>query len=176
MLAKHALVVGAGTMGLLLQQLLLRAGAASVTAVDRQASRLRAAKQLGADVVAADLADLGDERFEVCVDATGAPAAIEGAFDRLQRGGTLLLFGVANAGLSMTLSPFRIYNDELAVVGSMAVLHSFGEAVDLLGSGAVDPEPLLATAPFPLAGFTGALDAVRAGRGVKVQVDPTSGV
>ncbi len=173
-LAKRVLVVGAGTMGLLLQQLLLRAGAASVTAVDRQASRLEAAKHLGAEAVATDLAELGDERFDICVDATGAPAAIEGAFDRLERGGTLLLFGVANADVSTALSPFRIYNDELTVVGSMAVLHSFGEAVDLLATGAVDPKPLLATDPFPLDGFTDALDAVRTGRGVKVQVDPTA--
>jgi len=47
------------------------------------------------------------------------------------------------------VSPFRVYNDELTIVGSMAVLRSFGAAVDLLASGAVAPGPLLGE-PLPL--------------------------
>ena len=46
---EDVLVMGAGTMGLLLMQLLNRAGARSVSVVDRKASRLDAATATGED-------------------------------------------------------------------------------------------------------------------------------
>jgi threonine dehydrogenase-like Zn-dependent dehydrogenase len=61
-------------MGLLLQ-LLNRAGARSVSVVDRKAARLQAAKALGAVGVAEDVAALDRGAFGVAVDATGAPPA-----------------------------------------------------------------------------------------------------
>ncbi|GAA3732597.1 NADPH2:quinone reductase [Spinactinospora alkalitolerans] len=167
------LLIGAGTMGLLLQQL-LQQGGARVTMVDRNADRLKIAAGFGAHATATDTADLGDERFDAAVDVTGAPPAIEAAFASLRRGGRLLIFGVAADDARVDLSPFRIYNDEITVVGSMAVLNSYGAALDLLASDAVQTGPLLSHA-LPLAEFPAALDLMRAGAGVKVQVAPSDG-
>ncbi|HEX4062770.1 MAG TPA: alcohol dehydrogenase catalytic domain-containing protein [Streptosporangiaceae bacterium] len=167
-LGEDVLLMGAGTMGLLLLQLLNRAGARSVTVVDRQPARLTAATAAGAGSVTTG-ADGLERRFGVAVDATGAPAAIETAFDSLERGGRLLIFGVTSGDATVTLSPFRIYNDEITIAGSMAVLNSFGAAADLMAAGAVDTAPLLGT-PYPLDRFGDALAAVRAGDGIKVQV------
>ncbi|WP_461144836.1 zinc-dependent alcohol dehydrogenase family protein [Salinifilum aidingensis] len=163
------LVTGAGTMGLIMQQLLQRSGAA-VTVVDRNAERLGRARELGARTVAGDIAEL-DERFEAAIDCTGAAPAIEGAFDALDRGGRLLVFGVAAEQARVQLSPFRIYNDELTIVGSMAVLHSYGRALELVGSGAVDTDALV-TDTLPLERFDDALARMRAGTGLKIQVTP----
>jgi 2-desacetyl-2-hydroxyethyl bacteriochlorophyllide A dehydrogenase len=171
-LSQDVVLTGAGTMGLLLLQLLNRAGARSVSVVDRKASRLETAKTLGAAEVGQDVAALG-RRFGVAVDATGAPAAIEAGFSALERGGRLLVFGVTGGDAAVSLSPFRIYNDELTVLGSMAVLNSFGAAADLMAAGAVDTAPMLGP-PFRLAEFAGALASVRAGEGIKVQVAPAS--
>ncbi|HEY0453788.1 zinc-dependent alcohol dehydrogenase family protein [Actinophytocola sp.] len=164
------LVIGAGTMGLLMQQLLQNAGAV-VTVVDRDTSRLGRATDLGARAVAGDVTELDGERFDAAVDATGAAPAIEAAFDSLRRGGRLLVFGVAPAEARIALSPFRIYNDEITVVGSMAVLHSFGRALDLVATGAIDSAPLL-THTLPLEEYPAALDLMRSGAGLKVQVLP----
>ncbi len=164
------LVVGAGTMGLIMQQLLQRAGA-HVTMVDRNTSRLGRAKDLGAVAVASDVKELDDEKFDAAADCTGAAAAIEAAFDSLQRGGRLLVFGVAPAEARVALSPFRIYNDEITVVGSMAVMNSFGAALDLVADGAVDTGALL-TDTLPLEQYPDALALMRSGAGLKVQVLP----
>jgi NADPH2:quinone reductase len=145
--------------------------AASVTVVDRKASRLRAAEALGAAAVADDVAATGRGPFALAVDATGAPAAIEAAFRSLDRGGRLLIFGVASGDAEVSLSPFRIYNDEIQIIGSMAVLNSFGTAAGLMAAGAIDTGPLLGT-PARLDEFGDALARVRAGEGVKVQVAP----
>lgn len=165
------LLTGAGTMGLLLLQLLRHAGAGTVSVVDRKASRLEAAKAVGADSVATDVAELDRAAFGVVVDATGAPAAIEAGFSVLDRGGRLLIFGVTSGDATVSLSPFRIYNDEITVLGSMAVLNSFGAAAGLMAAGAIATTPLLGE-PFGLAGFPAALASVRAGEGIKVQVAP----
>ena len=82
-LGEDVLLIGAGTMGLLLLQLLNRAGARSVTVVDRKAARLQAAKAVGAASVAEDVAAPDRREFAVAVDATGVPAAIEAAFGSL---------------------------------------------------------------------------------------------
>ncbi|MEV7555379.1 zinc-dependent alcohol dehydrogenase family protein [Amycolatopsis sp. NPDC089917] len=164
------LVVGAGTMGLIMQQLLQRAGA-QVTVVDRNTARLSRAMDLGAVAVAGDVKDLDDEKFEAAADCTGAAPAIEAAFDSLQRGGRLLVFGVAPEEARVALSPFRIYNDEITVVGSMAVMNSFGAALDLVANGAVDTGALL-TDTLPLEQYPDALALMRSGAGLKVQVIP----
>jgi 2-desacetyl-2-hydroxyethyl bacteriochlorophyllide A dehydrogenase len=170
-LGQRVLIIGAGTMGLLLLQLLLRSGAASVTIVDRKPARLDVARALGASNVAQEVAAADAGRFAVAVDATGAPSAIEAAFGSLDRGGRLLVFGVASGDASVSLSPFRIYNDEITILGSMAVLNSFGEAVDLMAAGAIDTAPLLGS-PVSLDQFPEALARVRNGDGIKVQVAP----
>jgi 2-desacetyl-2-hydroxyethyl bacteriochlorophyllide A dehydrogenase len=164
-------LAGAGTMGLLLLQLLVHSGAGPVTVVDRVSGRLEVARKFGAAQTASDLKELADERFEVAVDATGVPAVVDGVAGLLDRGGRLLVFGVTPAEATMSLSPFRVYNDEITVTGSMAILRSFAPAVELISGGAIDPRPLLSP-PLPLTEFGEALRRVRAGQGIKWHVKP----
>jgi 2-desacetyl-2-hydroxyethyl bacteriochlorophyllide A dehydrogenase len=169
---EHHLIYGAGTMGLLMAQLAVRSGAASVSVVDLNEERLAVATRLGASHVAVH-ADLFDHPggWEVVVDCTGAVRAIEDGLTRVRPGGTFELFGVAPAGATATFSPFRIYRDEIRIVGSMAVLHSFGRAVDLLAAGAIDADTMISHR-FPLDGYAEAIDTFRAGTGRKLQVYP----
>lgn len=164
-------VVGAGTMGLMMLQLLLHAGAGPVAVVDRVSERLEVARKLGAAQAVTDADALDQARFGVAVDATGVPEAIEAAIGLLDRGGRMLVFGVSPAEAAIGVSPFRVYNDEITITGSMAILRSFGQAVDLLASGAVDPRPLLGE-PLPLERWGEAVDRVRAGQGIKWHIRP----
>jgi len=164
-------VIGAGTMGLLLLQVLLVSGAGPVAVVDRVSERLEVARKLGAEVAVTSAEALEGERFEVAVDATGVPQAIESAIGLLDRGGRLLVFGVSPAEAAIRVSPFRVYNDELTITGSMAILRSFGQAVDLLASGAVDPR-LLLSEPLPLEEYGEAVHRVRTGQGIKWHIRP----
>jgi 2-desacetyl-2-hydroxyethyl bacteriochlorophyllide A dehydrogenase len=170
------LVTGAGTMGLLLLQLLHQGGAASVTVVDRNERRLELARSLGAADVETDLDALKrghPDGFDCVVDATGVPVVIQKGLEAVRRGGKLMMFGVAPQEARIEVSPFQIYNEEITLVGSMAVLYTFVQAIELLRSGGVKTEPLL-TDTFPLDEFEEALAAMRAGQGVKVQVLPNS--
>jgi 2-desacetyl-2-hydroxyethyl bacteriochlorophyllide A dehydrogenase len=165
------LITGSGTMGLLLLQVLTHGGAASVTVVDRNERRLEVARSLGADAVETDVGAVTGDGFDIVVDATGVPAVVQQGLDLVRRGGKLMIFGVAPEEARVEISPFRIYNDEITVVGSMAVLYTFVQAIELLRTGTVATEPLL-THTFPLDGFEDALASMRAGEGIKVQVLP----
>lgn len=168
------LIVGAGTMGLMLLQLALRGGASRVSVADLNPERLARAERLGATSTDTDLEQLAEEEplgFDCVIDATGVPAAMEKAFDAVKRGGKLLIFGVAPDEARVSLSPFRIYNDEITVLGSMAVLHSFAPAVDLITNEAFNAEALL-THALPLEEYPTALKMVRRGEGLKTQVTP----
>jgi len=168
------LIVGAGTMGLILLQLALRGGASKVAVVDLNMQRLELAKKLGASDVQIDIYKVLENEplgFDCVIDVTGVARAIEGAFAAVKRGGKFMVFGVAPSEARISLSPFRIYNDEITVLGSMAVLYSFGPAVNLLSSGAIDTAVMLTTA-LPLEDFPNALGMVRRGEGIKTQIVP----
>ena len=82
------------------------------------------------------------------------------------------MFGVSAVDQRVRLSPYRIYNDELTIVGSMAVLHSFGPALELMAAGGISTDIYLQVPPRPLEAYEEALQAVRNGEGIKIQVDP----
>ncbi|WP_431041401.1 zinc-dependent alcohol dehydrogenase family protein [Streptomyces sp. P1-3] len=171
-LGSHYLIYGAGTMGLMMLQLAVGAGAASVSMVDLNTDRLEVARKLGADAAATG-ADAFDrpQGWEVVIDCTGAVPAIEDGLSRVRRGGTFQQFGVAPSEAKAAFSPFRVYNDEITIVGSMAVVHSFGRAVELMGKGVLDAATMI-THSFALEDFGDALQTFRGGHGRKIQIRP----
>ncbi len=167
-LADHMLIYGAGTMGLMLCQLASSLGAGSVSVVDRNADRLPRAAALGADFTATSAAELDRPGgWEIVIDATGAAPAIEDGLTRGRRGGTFLLCGVAAADATATFSPFRVYNDEVRIIGSMAVLHSFERAARLLERGVIAGDTML-THTFGLDDHADAVAAFHGGEGLKI--------
>ncbi len=170
--ASEWLIYGAGTMGLLLAQLARENGASLIEMVERNPKRHELAKRLAADRVAVSADELDRPRgWDIVIDATGVVAAIEDGLKRVARGGTFLVFGVANADASASFSPFRVYNDEIRIVGSMAVLHSFERALALLVKGVVDCDAMV-TNRFSLESYPSAIETFLAGTGLKVQVTP----
>jgi 2-desacetyl-2-hydroxyethyl bacteriochlorophyllide A dehydrogenase len=171
-MGEHYLIYGAGTMGLMMAQLAPRAGAASVTVVDRNPARLDAARAVGLERVALS-ADETDHRsgWDVVIDCTGVVAAIEDGLNRVRRGGVFQQFGVAAVDARARFSPFGVYNDEITVVGSMAVLASYARAVEMFAANALNADQMVSHA-YTLEDYGEALEAFRAGTGRKLQIRP----
>lgn len=166
------LIYGAGTMGLLLAQLAKDSGAGQLDMVERNPKRHAQATRLAADRIAVSADELDrPQGWDVVIDATGVVPAIEDGLKRVARGGTFLMFGVASADATATFSPFKVYNDEIKIIGSMAVLHSFERALTLLAKGVIDSEAMI-TNRFKLDEYSSAIDTFLAGSGLKVQVAP----
>ncbi|AIR97717.1 zinc-dependent alcohol dehydrogenase family protein [Streptomyces glaucescens] len=171
-LGAHVLVYGAGTMGLMMLELAKRTGAASVDVVDVNPSRLETARRLGVSAAATTPDELDrPQGWDVVVDATGNAAAIQDGLDRVAKAGTFLQFGVADYATRVTIDPYRIYNQEITITGSMAVLHSFERAAELFANGVLDPEILISDR-IPLDRYPEALARFAAGEGRKIVVVP----
>jgi threonine dehydrogenase-like Zn-dependent dehydrogenase len=108
----------------------------------------------------------------VVIDATGNAAAIQDGLGRVAPGGTFLQFGVASPHATVEIAPYAIYNREITITGSMAVLHSFERAADLFAAGAIDWRAFV-TAQRPLDEYGDALAAFARGEGIKTQLLPT---
>jgi len=167
----HVLVYGSGTMGLIMAQLATRAGAASVTIVDLNTERLETAAECGIDLryTSADGADR--DKWDVVIDCTGNIKAIEDALTRVKPAGYFQDFGVAPADKMAQFSPFRVYRGEITIVGSMAVHNSFGRAVEMFESGAINAKAMTSHS-FTLDDYETALDMFRKGTGRKLQIRP----
>lgn len=170
-MGEHYLIYGAGTMGLLMAQLAPRAGAASVTIVDLNESRLEAAREVGIENVYSSADDADRDQWDVVIDCTGVIRAIEDGLPRVKAGGTFQHFGVAPAEAKAGYSPFRVYRDEISIVGTMAVLNTFGRAVEMFEAGAIKSAPMISHS-FSLDDYSEALEKFRKGTGRKLQIRP----
>jgi 2-desacetyl-2-hydroxyethyl bacteriochlorophyllide A dehydrogenase len=171
-LGSHVLIYGSGTMGLMMLELAKRTGAASVDMIDLNEERLVTARQLGCSATAASADELERPRgWELVVDATGVGAAIQDGIGRVAPGGTFLQFGVSSYDTRVTIEPYRIYNKEITITGSMAVLHSYERAADLFATGVLNPDIFISDR-LPLEDYAKALERFRQGIGRKIQVIP----
>ncbi|MBA2946885.1 zinc-binding dehydrogenase [Streptomyces himalayensis] len=172
-LASRVLIYGAGTMGLMMLQLAKATGAASVDVVDINAERLATARQLGcsSSAASADELDRPTYGWDLVIDSTGNAKAIQDALGRVGKGSMYLQFGVADYATQATVEPYRIYNQEITITGSMAVLHSFERAADLFATGLIDPDVFISDR-LPLASFPDAITRFQAGVGRKLQIQP----
>ncbi|MGW7089934.1 zinc-dependent alcohol dehydrogenase family protein [Streptomyces sp. NPDC054871] len=171
-LGAHVLIYGSGTMGLMMLELAKRTGAASVDVVDLNPDRLATARQLGVSGSAAGADELDrPQGWDIVVDATGNANAIQDGLGRVAKAGTFLQFGVADYATRVSIDPYRIYNQEITITGSMAVLHSYERAAELFAGGVLDPDVFISDR-MPLAAYPEALERFASGVGRKIVVLP----
>jgi threonine dehydrogenase-like Zn-dependent dehydrogenase len=171
------LILGAGPIGQLHLQTSRANGAAAVTVVDTVEAKLDLARRFGAaHTVVADNAL--DERlrkiarwgFDVVIDATGNPKAIQGAMPHLANGGRLLLFGVCAPDATIELKPFDVYRRDLEIIGSFAIRRTYDRAFKLMENGVVRVRELISEA-LPVEDTVRGIETLKQGRaGMKLQV------
>ena len=151
-----ALVVGAGTIGVLTLQALRAAGCKQVFVSDVDATRLKMAKELGAaDVLLADkdvtgqiLQRTGGIGVDVAIEAVGRNETVNAAIASVRKGGTVVLVG--NISPEVTLPLQKVVTRQIRLQGSCASAGEYPEAIKLMASGAIRVKPLI-TAIAPLA-------------------------
>ena len=153
-------------------ELAKRNGAASVSIVDINESKLETARILGIDHATSDVKSLNQPRgWDVVIDCTGVAKAIQEALSHVMPGGIFLQFGVAHEKAKVEIEPFWIYNKEITIAGSMAVLHTFDRAVDLFSSNVLNPKVMISDR-FALDDYEAALTAFKSGKGRKIIITP----
>jgi L-iditol 2-dehydrogenase len=168
------LVLGAGPIGLMLVRLASRAGAARIVVVEPNERRRALADGYGATHVAdvgeaAELiADLTQGRgVDVALEASGSVVALQQAFELLGAGGRLVIFGVSSPAARISISPHRVFAQELTIVGSLINPYAHRRALALLPS--LDLGGLI-THTFPLGDIHQAIETAASGEALKVQI------
>jgi L-iditol 2-dehydrogenase len=153
--ARAAVVVGTGTIGLLVLQALRAAGAQRVLALDVDEGKLALARKLGADVTidakradaVAEVRRLTEGGAEVALECVGATEPIKTAVASVRKGGSVVLVGNIAPAIELPLQ--QVVSGELTLLGTAASSGEYPRAIELLRSGAVDVRPLItATAPL----------------------------
>ncbi len=146
----RVLLFGAGAMGQQLIQALKMTGASELVVVDLDPAKLKMALDWGATkAVLSD--DLGTELntasypngFDIVVDATGVPSVIETAFEYLGKTAKYLQFGVTAQGVKVNLDPFKLYNKDWTLLGSMAINYTFLPAYHWVKEGRIKLQHLI---------------------------------
>ena len=178
---RRVLVIGSGIAGLLHIQLAQAAGAARVIAVDINASRLDAAKKLGAYVALTPgddfidrLKDGNDGRLaELVIVSTGAVSAVGQAFSAVDRGGTILFFAPSDPGASIEMPFNELWRKEVTMTTSYAGSpRDITVAMELISSGKLNVIDMI-THRLPLEKTGEGFSLVaEAGDSMKVVIEP----
>jgi 2-desacetyl-2-hydroxyethyl bacteriochlorophyllide A dehydrogenase len=145
-----ALVLGLGTIGQQVVQVLRARGAARVIGIDLSALRLDAARELGAEAIDGEpgieqvLADaLGEgEEIGLVFECSGVPALATAALDAVRGGGTIVVLALYDD--PVTFNPTVLVQKELRLQGSIAYTsEDFADALELLRTGAARADTLI---------------------------------
>ncbi|CAG4895954.1 NAD(P)-dependent alcohol dehydrogenase [Paraburkholderia saeva] len=120
-------VFGAGAVGLSALMAAKIAGCTTLIAIDKVASRLDLAREVGAthviDAGAADavaaIRELTGTGVDYAVEATGVPAVMEQAISATGFNGCVVLVGVAGSSASVSFNPTELQNKGVQIKGSM---------------------------------------------------------
>ena len=176
-----AMILGAGTVGLLWAQMLSNSPCRLLIQSEIAAFRRAKANRLGANVVIDPTAEDLSERVaaelpdgvDFIIDATGEPAAIQQALPLLAKGGTFMIFGVCPAGSSISIDPFELYNKQAKIVASKMPPNTLDRSARMIESGRIDCHEIV-TGTFGLDKLPESVAAFNDHREtqVKVAIDP----
>ncbi len=165
---RSVLVLGGGTMGLLIAIVSQMSGAGSVTLADPAPAKHDIARRAGIGNVV-DPKSLGSESFDVVFEAAGVRAALEQAVSLVEKTGVLVQVGVHDEDAIVGFNPFKIYEHEIRIIGSNSCANKFQDAVDMMAD-IHERAAVLLGDPFPVWDFVAAVDSMVAGHAIKTQL------
>ena len=148
-IGEACVVVGAGNIGLLVIQVLRARGAGKIVAVDPEASKLKQALELGADLAVASPADApplvaeategrgADRSFEV----VGLAETLSTALRCTRKGGSVTMVG--NLAPQVHFAQQHAVTREIDLVASCASAGEYPACLDLIARGSVDVQALV---------------------------------
>jgi L-iditol 2-dehydrogenase len=176
---QNVVVSGPGPIGVFCGMLAqLRGAEVLLTGVEQDSeTRLPASERAG--LRTANLSEMsleehlrrsfGNREPDVWIESSGSVRALSSALEYVRPGGTILVVGLYAEELSF--SPTAAVRRELSLLFSYSCNYADYEvALDILGSGALEPGPLLST--YPLEDALEAFEAVGRGRTVKAILVP----
>lgn len=165
---RSVVVLGAGAMGLLSAIVFDHQGTGQVTIADPSPAKQAIARGAGIERAVAP-ADLEGMKFDIVIEAAGAGAALEQALRLVDKTGTLVQVGVHHEDAVAGFRPFKVYEDEIRIIGSNSCADRFPAAAELMPDLAARIEPLVRQ-DHSVWDFEAAVRAMAAGTSIKTQL------
>lgn len=187
----HALIFGAGTIGLVTLASLKQKGLQNIIVSDISEVRLEIAKKLGASetfnpLKDGEITDFIKEKYgtakslvwgpdlpnlQLVFECTGIAGIFKQGIENLAPDGKMVVLGTYSE--EVNVNPNTILNNRLNIKGSMSyTAKDFKESIDLVASGAIDVSPII-THHFPLSELPRAFEIQADSKvSVKVVIEP----
>jgi L-iditol 2-dehydrogenase len=178
---RKAMILGAGTVGLLWNQILRRSPITLLVQSEPIDMRRERARRLGADLVvnphnqnlAVEVREAAPDGIDYVVDASGDPQAVEEGIKLVAKGGTFMVFGVCPAEATARVNPHDVYQKEMRILSSKMPPYTLHRAAQMILAGLIDHEAIvtdtlgLPSLPEAIGMFESARD-----RQIKMAIDP----
>lgn len=174
------LVIGGGTIGLMMVQMARLCGASTVILSEPVEMRRKIGMEVGADAAIDPIHEdvpgrikeiCGRDGADVVIECVGKPFAVEQAFSAAGFAATILLFSVPGVDATVPLPLFDVYKKELHIVGSMINPDTHQRAVNLINSGRLELKKLI-THVYDLEHMDEAIHMQMSAESIKVVVHP----
>ena len=138
---EKVLIVGAGSVGVIFSMLLEKMFVAGdITLFEKDEKRAEyVEKNFNMKVVVGRISGM----YDLTIECSGSIEGFKACFEYVERGGTILQFGVVPKGEKTEISPFGIYKKEIRILGSYLNPFTMREAVRIIETGEFKFEKLV---------------------------------
>ena len=176
LIGNTALILGAGPIGLYFIMMLSKMGLKKIIVSETSAMRTEYAYRFGASIVVNPIQESLEKMVEsstvdgtdFSVDTVGC--LINESIDLTRKGGKILLFGM-NSSVQQTICQNTITRKDLTIMGNYASRFKFDDTLRLLESNMLPVDDMI-THILSLEEFSEGIELLRAGKAIKVLVDP----
>ena len=152
------LIIGDGTIALISATMAKTYKPKLIHMLGLKAGQNEIAKAAGVDLF---LTEATAEKYDLIIEAAGAPTRISAAIGQLVRGGTLLLLGYPGHQKTAAIVVDDVINGDLNIIGSFgSSLAAWEKTVAMFNSGELDLGYLV-THKFKLSDFNEAIEALK---------------
>lgn len=176
------LIVGAGSVGLLWNNMVKHSCTSSLCQVDIVPERVERAKTIGADAVELignpdlnrDFEKKYSDKFDIVVDCTGEGEGVKWGLNKVRPGGKFMIFGVCNHDVKVEISPFELLWNEISIITAKMPPKTLDKAVRLIESGIINTDEIV-TGQYGLKDVESCINKFRTSREteVKMMINPT---
>ncbi len=139
----NVLIIGGGTIGLLMLQLCRYYGVKKVSLIDLIKEKREIATSLGASNTYESINMITNEKYNKIIECVGKKKTCQDAIKICEETGTVLLFGLTKPEEEITIKPFDLFKRDLTITSSYINPNTIKKAIDILATGAINVEKLI---------------------------------
>ncbi len=144
-------VIGGGSIGLLMVQLVKNAGASKIILIEPDSYKQKLGIELGADhslspydeKILEEIEELTNSQVDVVIECVGNKDTVDYAIKLAGKGGKVVIFGLAPKDQNLTLNLQYLFQKELKIFNSFLNPFTFKPAIDLLINKKISVQKLL---------------------------------